>query len=103
MNVSVESDDTVNSLSKHIKIPIIKIDYGNVEEYLGELVKLKDKYNKMNDYFESFGVKGDDYLDSGMFYRDLAKEAEEVLVYLFADILKAKRLHALICLVMLHW
>lgn len=82
---NTDSDDTVNSLSKHIKIPIVKVDYANVEEYLSELIKLKDKYNKIKDC-----------LDRGLFCGELLKDAEEVLANLFVADFRAKRLHTFI-------
>lgn len=81
---NTDSDDTVNSLSKHIKIPVVKIDYEHVEEYLSELITLKDKYNKIKDC-----------LDSGI-YTELCKEAENILINLFVDNFKIKRLHTFI-------
>ena len=82
---NTDSDDTVNSLSKHIKIPIVKVDYANVEEYLSELIKLKDKYNKIKDC-----------LDRGIYCGELLKDAEEVLANLFVADFGAKRLHTFI-------
>lgn len=81
---NTDSDDTVNSLSKHIKIPVVKIDYEHVEEYLNELITLKDKYNKIRDC-----------LDKGI-YCPLTKEAENILINLFVNDFKIKRLHTFI-------
>lgn len=81
---NTDSDDTVNSLSKHIKIPVVKIDYEHVEEYLNELITLKDKYNKIRDC-----------LDKGI-YCELCKEAENILINLFVNDFKIKRLHTFI-------
>ena len=44
-----DSDDTVNSLSQYITIPIVKTNYDEVEQQFENLIKLKDEYNKMAD------------------------------------------------------
>ena len=43
------SDATFNSLYKHIKIPIVKTDYDNVDKQIENLIKLKDTYNNIKD------------------------------------------------------
>lgn len=44
-----DSDDTINSLSNFINIPIMKTNYDDIEEQFNELIELKEKYNSMVD------------------------------------------------------
>lgn len=44
-----DSDDTVNSLSEFINIPIVKTTYDKIEEQFNSLIELKEKYNSMVD------------------------------------------------------
>ena len=43
------SDDTVNSLTKYIKIPFIQTNYEDIEQQFYDLINLKEKYNMMVD------------------------------------------------------
>lgn len=44
-----DSDDTVNSLSQFINIPIMKTTYDKIEDQFNKLIELKEKYNSMVD------------------------------------------------------
>lgn len=44
-----DSDDTVNSLSQFINIPIMKTTYDKIEDQFTKLIELKEKYNSMVD------------------------------------------------------
>ena len=93
---NTDSDDTVNSLSKHIKIPVVKIDYEHIEEYLSELITLKDKYNKIIDCLDK-GIYSTPLESLVPLARgDECKEAENILINLFVNDFKIKRLHTFI-------
>ena len=44
-----DSDDTVNSLSQFINIPMMKTTYDKIEDQFTKLIELKEKYNTMVD------------------------------------------------------
>ena len=74
---NTSSDRTVNAYKKHIKIPLIQLDYDTFNDIYPQFLQIKDDYNKM---INNEIPKDDSILDSLYINRFTSKPLQTIII-----------------------